>query len=392
MRILCEQSLIMKIAIVHDDFMQWGGAERLVLAMSEIWPKAPIYTAVYDPKVLPENFPTERLISSFMQNIPEISRFYRHFFWLYPICFEDFNFDDFDVVISSTTRFAKSIITKPSTLHICYCNTPPRFLWDTSSYIDYKSFNSFLWPVYKFLLPLFVSFLRLHDQVAATRVDYFIANSYNVARRIEKLYKQEPAVIYPFVEIERFNSPVDANLAQINANSRDNLRALASNFFLIVSRLGGHKRVDLAIKAFNKLGLPLVIIGDGPEKARYQKMAKSNIKFLGRLSDEEVVGFYQGCRAFIYPQIEDFGITALEAQASGTPVIAYREGGALETVIDGRTGIFFDEQTVDSLMEAVKRFERLEFDKDQMVENAQRFSKERFKKEFEDFVKEKYSK
>lgn len=384
----------MRLAIVHDDFMQWGGAERLVAAMAVIWPEAPIYTALYDPQKLPEDFSRQRLRVSFLQRLPWAKKLYYHLFWLHPLAFESFDFSDFDVVLSSTTRFAKNLITKPKTLHICYCNTPPRFLWPINQYLERKEFNLFLRPIYKSFLPFFISFLRLQDQISAQKVDYFIANSYNVARRIKKFYRCDSEVIYPFVQLERFNdSSIPSSVGKRSYESPfRSARKEVTGYFLIVSRLGGHKRVDLAIESFNKLGLPLVIIGDGPEMSRYQRMARSNIKFLGRLSDEDIERHYHNCRAFIYPQVEDFGITALEAQAAGKPVIAFRGGGVLETVVEGKTGVFFYPQTAQALIKAVQEFDASLFSAEECKKQAQKFSKERFQREIKSFVEKKWEK
>lgn len=361
----------MNIAIVHDDFMQWGGAERVVAAMLEVWPDADLYTAVYDESIISRQLGSGQLDStqikaSFLQHW--IGRkLYRPLFFLHPLAFESFDFSDYDVVISSTTRFAKSIKTKPGTLHICYCNTPPRFLWP----IDKANQQSWI------MEPL-LSLLRMHDFTAAQQVDHFIGNSQEVARRIEKFYRRKATVIYPFVDLERFALPTNNQQLTIN------------NYFLIVSRLSPQKRVDLAVEAFKELPKEnLVIIGDGPQRGVLEKTAPENVKFLGRVSDEEVVAYLQNCRAFIYPQKEDFGITALEAQAVGKPIIAYKDGGALETVIKGETGIFFDKQTPPSLAGAVRKFlnpKGSKLEPERIRENAERFSKERFKTELKEFV------
>lgn len=357
----------MRVALVHDDFAQWGGAERLVLAMTEIWPDAPIYTSFFDEKVLPQQFPRDRLRTSFMQNIPGVKIFYRHLFFLYPWAFESFRFDDFDVVISSTTRFAKAVLTKPNQLHICYCNTPTRFLWDSQAYAS-SIFSALLFPL--------MNYLRVYDQTISSRVDFFIANSANVAKRIKKYYQRDSTVIYPFVELERFN--------------RQKGRRAGGDYFLIVSRLSAHKRVDLAIEAFNELNWPLLVVGDGPERKKYKRMAKSNIKILSGVSDRQVATFYQDCTALIYPQEEDFGITALEAQAAGKPVIAFRGGGALETVTPGVTGEFFFPQTVEVLIAALRHFDPSEYSSEQCQKQAHQFSKERFQKELLGFVEQKW--
>lgn len=386
----------MKLAIVHDDFMQWGGAERLVLAMANMWPGSPIFTSIYDEKVLPHDFPTERLRPSFLQKWPGINKMYRHLFFMYPLAFESFNLNEFDVVISSTTRFAKSIIVQPQTLHICYCNTPPKFLWMSKLYFAQKKFSPLLKLFYKLFLPFFLSYLRLSDFIAAQKVDYFVASSKNVAGRIGKYYRRESKVIYPFVDLERFEKKdteykiQDTGEGKQEAGNRQQgTGSSREGYFLIVSRLGGHKRVDLAIEAFNKLKLPLKVIGDGPERKVYEKMADSNINFLGKLSDEEVVHYYQNCTAFINPQLEDFGITVLEAQAAGKPVVAFGAGGVLETVVAGVTGEFFYPQTSECLIRVIRDFDPGRYDSFACRKQAEKFSRERFERELRDFVERK---
>jgi len=381
----------LNIALVHDDFMQWGGAERLVLALSEVYPEAPIYTALYDEEVLPAGFPKDRLVASGLQKHWLFRKIYRPFFFLHPLVFENFNLSEFDVVISSTTRFAKSIIVKPPTVHICYCNTPPRFLWSFNEYFESKDMWSFVKGLTRIVLAPLVSYLRLVDQTAAQRVDYFVANSQNVAQRIKKYYQRESSVIYPFVDLVRFTS---GDGRQIGPKNRKG--SPCGEYYLIISRLSGHKKIDLAIQAFNELGLALKIVGNGPEFNKYRGIAKSNVKLLGRLLDLEVVELLQNCKAFVYPQEEDFGITALEAMACGKPVIALAKGGALETVVGGQTGLFFLEQTKESLKSAILRFENI----DEAVlsqweiacrQRAQEFSKEIFENKIRAFVAEKVS-
>jgi glycosyltransferase involved in cell wall biosynthesis len=370
----------MKIAIVHDYLNQYGGAERVLEVVHEIWPEAPIYTSLVNfEKMQRQGFKTQGkdLRSSFMQKIP-FKRFFAnsYFLPLYPLAFERFNLDEYDVVFSITSYAAKGIITKPDTLHVCYCCTPTRHLWNHEEYISLhpnikKIHKPFLYPI--------IHYLRLWDMAAAQRVDTFIAISKEVSRRIEKTYHRPSRVIYPPVKLERFLK-IEPKKTEKN-----------KGFFLIVSRLGGHKRVDLAIQAFNLLGLPLKIIGEGSKLKEYKKMAKSNIEFLGRLPDMEVDSYYQHCLAFIYPQEEDFGITALEAQAAGKPVVAYRKGGALETIRENETGVFFHPQTPEALAQAVKVFLDLEWDVKTCRQNALQFSEERFKKEIKEAVENIYS-
>lgn len=370
----------MKVAIVHDDFMQWGGAERVVLALSEIWPDAPIYTIAYNEHVLPEGFPVHRLRTSFLQRSLFKKLLYPKCFFLDPLLFEQFNFNDYDVVVSSSSRFAKSVITQPQTVHIAYINTPPRFLWPVSlNFSPQLYIANFLHKLpfgtrtlSKLLLKPILTLLRMHDFAAAQRIDYLIGNSKNVAWRIQKVYNREADYIHPFVELERFGKSV-AQESQ-------------SDYFLIVSRLTEHKRIDLAVEAFNELGLPLKIIGTGPARASLEKSARSNVEFLGYVSDAEVVEYLYNCRAFVYPQEEDFGITALEAQAAGKPVIAFGAGGALETVVEGETGLFFYPQTKDALVDVLRKFDAMTFDREKIVRHVQHFSRDRFKQEMEDYV------
>lgn len=321
----------MRVALVHDDLAQWGGAERVLEGICEIIPDAPIFTSVFDKEndELFKRFGSKKIITSFLQKIPGWKSLYKTLLPFYPVAFEQFNFDEYDLVISNTTRFAKSIISKPQTLHVCYCHTPPRFLWHFSGEKSYG------------LLEMLMTKLRIYDQVAAKRVDYFLAGSQNAKRRIKKIYKLDSRVVYPFVDLDRFKD----------------VETFDGGYFLIVGRPNKYKRFELVKEACKKINAQLKIIE-------------------GNLSEEMVVNIMAGCKALIIPGIEDFGISSLEAQALGKPVIAYKDGGALETVIDGETGIFFESQTVDSLTKAFTSL--TQFDPDKCKENAKRFSKENF--------------
>lgn len=326
----------MKIAIVHDDLVQWGGAERVLLGISEIYPDAPIFTSVYDrenPCLSP--FASKKIITSFLQKIPGWKALYKIMLPLYPIAFEQFDFSGFDLVISHTTRFAKSIITKPETLHICYCHTPPRFLWHLSGQGNF-GFTEIL-----------MTKLRLYDAVSANRVDFFLAGSENAKARIKKIYKAESKVIYPFVDLDRFK----------------NVESFDGGYFVVVGRPNKYKKFDIAEKACSKSGVPLMTID-------------------GKFDDGTVVKILSGARALIMPGIEDFGLASLEAQALGKPVIAFKAGGALETVISGKTGIFFDEQTEGSLKDAIGRLSSAEINPEDCKQNAAAFSRESFKRNF----------
>ena len=356
----------MEIALVHDDFIQDGGAEKLFASITQIWPQAPIYTSCFDQKVIKSlGFNKDRIKSSFIQKLPFKKILYRVYFPLYPLAFESFNFDDFDIILSSTTRFAKGIVTKPSTCHISYINSPPRFLWETKEYFEQERVPNFLATA---LLPLF-SLLRIWDQVSSQRIDLWVANSKNVAARVKKRYQKEAKVIYPGIDLSRFKPSLKNE-----------------GFFLIVSRLVAWKRVEIAVEAFNKLNLPLVVIGDGPSKNMLEKKAKNNIKFLGRLPDREVDKYFQKCKALILTQEEDFGLTILEANACGKPVVSLKAGGACELIEEGKNGLFFSPQESEALIKVIRDFEKRKFKVAESVAKARFFSKENFQKKLKEYV------
>lgn len=355
----------MKVAIVHDWLVSLGGGERVVEALHELFPDAPVYTTIYDKKRLPESFEKIEVIPSFLQHVPFARKKHQGFLPLMPMAFESFDLSDYDLVISSSSSCAKGVITGANTVHICYCHTPMRYAWDF-----YHGYTKHFKGIKKLMVSSLMKNIRIWDRLSADRVDYFIANSNNVANRIRKHYKRESTVIYPPVDVEKYMP--------------DNVQ---KNYYLIVSRLIPYKRVDLAIEAFNELGLPLKIIGSGTELKKLKQMSKPNIEFLGILKDEEVKAYYANCKAFIFPGEEDFGITPLEAQACGIPVIAYGKGGALETVIDGITGLLFLEQTRDALMQKVKLVENgCNFDKETIRNHALGFSKQEFQKKILAFI------
>ncbi len=357
----------MKIALVHDHLNQLGGAEKVLLALHEMYPQAPIYTLTYDKKAMGPDFATLDIRTSFIQRLPFGVRRYKWFLPLMPAAFEQFDFSRYDVVISSSSAYSKGIITKPETLHICFCHTPTRYLWN--DHFDYVS--TIRGPKFvKKMVQLFSTYLRIWDKMSADRVNKFIANSAYVQHRIKKYYQRDADVIYPPVETAQFT------LAE------------PQDYYVIVSRLRPYKKVDLAIEAFNQLGLPLKVIGGGEEEHRLRALARKNIEFLGMLSDEEKRPVIAQSKAFINPQEEDFGIAAVEAMAAGRPVIAYGKGGATESVIDGKTGLFFTEQTVPSLVEAIQRFEATkdQFDPFFIKQHAAEFDRELFKKRIRDYV------
>jgi glycosyltransferase involved in cell wall biosynthesis len=360
----------MKTALVYDRVNKWGGAERVLLALHEIFPEALLYTSVYDEKAAPWAKVFPEIKTSFLQKFPFAKSNHEFLGTLMPIVFESFDFSKFDLVISVTSEAAKGIITKPGTVHICYMLTPTRYLW--SQYEGY-----FKNPIFKSISKPFVNYLRGWDKIAASRPDKIVAISQEVKDRIEKYYGRKSNVIFPPVDLLTQKNSID-----INSHKKH---------YLLVSRLDyGYKKVDLAVKAFNNLGYPLIIVGTGREKKKLENMAKNNIKFVGKVSEKELVGYYQNAKALIMPQEEDFGIVSVEAQSFGVPVIAYKKGGVLDTVIPGKTGYFFDKQTVESLENVIRNFDNSNgstIKSSDCVENAKRFSKEEFKRELLDAVK-----
>jgi glycosyltransferase involved in cell wall biosynthesis len=359
----------MRIALIHDYLNQYGGAERVLETLCGIFSDAPIYTLLYDEAATGRVFKGREIHTSFLQKVPFARRHHHIFPLLMPLAIEQFDLSEFDIVLSNSASFAKGVITKPHTRHICYCMTPTRFLWDDSHrYIDEFRYP---WPVKK-LVPLFITYLRIWDKEAAHRVDKFIAISNFVKARIKKYYERDAEVIYPPVNIAKYS-----------------ISSGVGDYFLMVGRLVSYKRFDLAVKVFNAIKKPLKIVGDGPERGRLEKMAGPNIEFLGLVSDYKMPEIYSRAQAVIFPQVEDFGLVPLEAMASGRPVIAFRDGGALETVVDGETGIFFDEQAEISLAQAVGRYYQTQFDPKLIRSHALKFDEAIFKQKITELLTRK---
>jgi len=354
----------MKVALVYDRVNKWGGAERVLLALHELFPNAPLYTSVYDKK----NAPWAKVFdvkTSFLQNLPLAQANHELLAPLMPLAFESFSFDEYELVISLTSEAAKGIITKPGTLHVCYCLTPTRYLW--SGYDEYFKDGGL-----KFLSNPVVTSLRRWDLAASERPDAYIAISKEVQKRIKKYYGKESVVVYP---------PLTLNPQPKERKGEKT----EEKYFLVVSRLSKftkYKRVDLAIEACNELNLPLKIIGDGSLLEVLKRKAGPTVEFVGKVSDEELGKFYKNSKALIFPGVEDLGLVMIEAQSFGKPVIAFNGGGAREIVIAGKTGILFDNQTASSLIDALKRFKGLKFDSKACRMNAERFSRDKFKKNF----------
>jgi len=338
-----------RVAIVHYWLLNRRGGERVVEALCRLFPQADIFTLLCDPGALSPVLQEHRVTTSFLQNLPGSRRWHRHLLPLMPLAVEQFDLRDYDLVISSESGPAKAVLTSPGTCHICYCHTPMRYAWD--SYHEYKN-RSGLDPLRKSAFVLTTHYARLWDRAAADRVDYFAANSYNVARRIKKFYRRDAEVIYP---------PVDVSSGTLSRNHGD--------YYLVVGQLVAYKRADLAIEACERLGRPLRIVGNGEEYKHLRRLAGSKVIFLSGLTDDEVRAQYAQCRALIFPGEEDFGIVPVEAQAFGRPVIAFGKGGVRETVVpieagtmpsELATGVFFYERSVDSLCDAILRFETFE--------------------------------
>jgi glycosyltransferase involved in cell wall biosynthesis len=346
----------MKVAITTDWLNSFGGAERVLIQLHALFPDAPIYTTVYDPRGLPPEMQGWDVRTSFLQRVPFARRRHQNFLPLMPLAFEQFDMGDYDLVITTNSACAKGVITRPGAVNLCYCHTPCRYIWDQyHQYTRVHRARALIAPV--------AHWLRLWDRLSADRVDRFIVNSHEVAARVRRHYRRDSEVIYPPVDVER-----------VVPSGRP-----PEDFYLVVSRLVPYKRVDLAVQAAHRLGRKLVVVGDGPERKQLERMAGATVRFLGRRSDAEIADLYARCRAFLFPGWEDFGIAPVEAQAAGRPVIAYARGGATETVLDGTTGVLFDEQTVDGLVDAIRRFEAESFDPAVCRRNAERFDSAEFR-------------
>ncbi len=355
----------LKIAIVCDWLTVFAGAERVVFELSKIFPKAPIFTSLYNKSACPV-FKNSDVRESALKYFPFARSFHRLYLPFMPSAFEKIDLSEYDLVISSSHSAAKGVITLPRTLHVTYCHSPMRYVWDQSHSYQ-KNFSTF--SPFRFLYSPILHGIRQWDRVAAERPDLYISNSKYISRRIKKYYGRESTVIYP---------PVDLNIFSMST--------VHSDYYLAVGRLIPYKRFDLLVAAFNRLKLPLKIVGEGPEFRKLKRAAKSNIEFLGRVEDAELRNIYATAKALIFPQTEDLGIVPLEAMASGTPVIAYAEGGALETVVEGVSGIFFEEQTVESLTEAIARFEKLDWDPHLIASGVDNFSPAKFRTQISHFL------
>lgn len=349
----------LKVALVHDWLLSIGGAEKVLKTLHEIFPQAPMYTLFYNKKFAREFMPKAEINTTYLQKTYQIFKNHKLFTPFLPMAIESIDLSGFDVIISSSVTFAKGLILKPKTTHICYCYSPTRQIWDWHA--EYKTESG---GARKLFSSVFQHFLRIWDRHAANRVDSFIAISENVRNRIQKYYRCQAEVVYPPVELPKQEQNTTSD----------------KGYFLIVSRLFKHKNIDIAIEAFNKLEFPLIVIGEGPEFKRLKRIAAANIKLLGWQPDPVVHEYYAGCTAFIMPQQEDFGITPIEAMSYGKPVLALKQGGALEYIEEGINGEFFEDPTEEVLADGIRRLkENLpQYNGEQIKKTAQRFSRQRF--------------
>jgi glycosyltransferase involved in cell wall biosynthesis len=348
----------MKVALVHDYLNQAGGAERVLGVLHRMFPEAPIYTTILDRRALWAPLRDADIRTSWMQHLPGLRRHFKKYLPLYPRAIEQFDLRAFDLVISSSSAFAKGARVRAGAHHVCYCHTPMRFAWDFDRYIAREGFP----PGTRLALLPIIRYLRRWDLTTKDRPHLYIANSSAVQQRIRTTYGRTSEIVFPPVDIARYApSPVTAD------------------YYLVVARLNGYKRIDLAIEAFNALRSPLLVIGDGPQRPRLQRIAGPTVHFGGRLSDGEVAKHLAQCRGLVFPGEEDFGIAPIEAALSGRPVVAFKAGGALDTVQDGRTGVFFEEASPRALIDAVRRCEQIVWDRAMLRKHGEQFSEQVFR-------------
>jgi len=361
----------MKIAIVHDWIIDIGGAENCLKEIFSIYSSSDVYTLVFKKESINKlNIPIDHITSSFIQKLPMAQTKYRNYLPLFPFAIEEFDLSDYDIIISSSHAIAKGVLTNSNQLHICYCYTPIRYAWDL--YPQYLKESRLYKGLKGIIAKLLLHYIRIWDYTTVNRIDYFIAISKHTARRIKKIYGKDSTIIYPPVDLEKFE-----------------LSTKKEDFYLTASRMVPYKKIDLIVEAFSQMPKKrLIVVGDGPDFRKIKSKASQNIELLGYQPLNVLKEYMQKAKAFIFAAEEDFGILPVEAQSCGTPVIAYGRGGVLETVIENKTGVFFKEQTVEDLIHAVEYFERIKdtFDPCKIRKNVERFNKERFKREFKEFV------
>lgn len=362
----CEQTPP-RTVIVHDYLNQYGGAERVLEAMRAMFPDAPIFTSIYDPRAMPPEYRQWDIRSTWMDRVPRIHERHQWALPLYPLAFKRLQLPECDLVLSTSSAWAKLAPTPPGALHIAYIHAPMRFAWNFEQYCERESVPG---PARKVLPPL-MRLLRREDRLSARGITRLVANSTAVRDRIRAFWRRDADIVFPPVAVDKFRPAPPGEVG---------------DYFLVVSRLVPYKRIDLIVEAFNQLGLPLLIAGDGRGRAALQRVAGPNIRFLGYVSDAEVRALMARCRAAVFMSEDDFGITQVEAQAAGRPVIALARGGVRDSVLPDETGVWVEEQTVEALIEAVRRFEMLSFDTERLVQHAGKFSTERFQRELRAIV------
>lgn len=349
----------MRVALIHYWLVNWRGGEKVLAALAELFPLADIFTHVCRSEILPPELRTHRITTTFIGRLPGAARWYKGYLPLMPMALENLDLREYDLVISSESGPAKNVITRPDAVHVCYCHSPMRYIWDLAP--EYRAGMPF---VMRALSAPVTHYLRLADAAGAQRVDAFAANSAFVAGRVRRFYRREAQVIHPPVDTDFF-TPGERN---------------GKEHYLVAGQLVGYKRADLAVAACTELNLPLVVAGEGPEEVKLRRMAGPSVRFAGRVTDEELRELMRSCRALVFPGVEDFGLVPVEAMACGAPVIAFGAGGALETVLPGRTGLFFDRQNVAALKEVLGVLEGGEFDCDRAAvrSHAESFGREAF--------------
>jgi glycosyltransferase involved in cell wall biosynthesis len=359
----------MRLALAHDWLNQIGGAEDVLEHLVSYYPGAPLYTSMYAPDLMPSAYRTWNIHTTWLDRLPGIHHHHQRYLPLYPLAWQGVDVSDYDVVLTNKSGFCHGLKTGDKTLHICYCLAPTRYIWNLDAYLDRENFGR----ATRLAAQIVARLYRGWDYAAAQRVHHFIAISTEIQQRIRAYYHRDSTIIYPPVETARF-VPF----------------ATVEDYFLIVSRLIPYKRIDLAVRACTQLGLPLLIGGKGRDRERLEAMAGPTVKFLGYVPDEDLPDLFARCRAFIFPGLEDFGITPVQAQAAGRPVIAFKGGGALDTIMPGKTGLFFEEQTVESLVHALQTFDAAQYDPAVMRAHALQFDSEVFRRSITGFVEDAY--
>jgi glycosyltransferase involved in cell wall biosynthesis len=357
----------MRIAIIHYWLIGLRGGEKVLEAICELYPGADIFTHVFDAEAAGPIIGAHKVTTTFIAKLPFARRFYKFYLPLMPFALETLDLTSYDLVISSESGPAKGVLTRPDAVHVCYCHSPMRYIWD-----QYQLYRSSAAPLSRMMMPVLAPFLRLWDVVASNRVDYFIANSRFVAKRIKKTYRRDAEVIFPPVRLEDFDIEAQPSL----------------DYYFFISQLETYKRADIVIEAANRLGRRLIVVGAGAEEERLRRLAGPTVTLLGRQTTQEISRLYRNCRALLFAGVEDFGIVFLEAMASGRPVIAYAKGGALDAVVDGKTGLFFHAQTSEALSQAILAFESNPdgFDPQTIRAHAETFNTNAFKTKFKDAI------